>query len=173
MKRFFAVVLAVFAALTLAACDPINQPTADQVQHQQQEQLSAQSNAEVGMPAVVNFAQKKALKMIIELADKEQPTYSYVKDVNGPFRKICDSIGYPIPAATQYTNPMQVQDFGGSQRYAFEAIPQADPTGLFSPAAADATWVLCLNPDTHQVAPFYEEEKVTTSPFPIKGAINQ
>jgi hypothetical protein len=50
-------------------------------------------------------------------------------------------------------------------------LPQADPTGLFSPAQADASWVLCLDPVTHQLAPFYEEEKVTTSPFPLKGAI--
>lgn len=28
-----------------------------------------------------------------------------------------------------------------------------------------------VRPVTHQLAPFYEEEKVTTSPFPLKGAI--
>jgi hypothetical protein len=152
----------------LAGCPEAAQPSADMQQRHQQEQVSQQSNAVAGFPAIENFGPKKTLKIVLELADKMSPTYSYVKDANGPFRKICDSMGYPIPYATQYTNPMKPAEKGTE---GITTIPQADPTGLFSPAAADATWVLCLDPVTHQLAPFYEEEKVTTTPFPLKGAL--
>jgi len=169
MKRFFAVIATLVLAAVLMGCEEQVTPTADQTQRHQQEQVSQQSNAVAGFPAISNFGPKKTLKLVLELADKMEPTYSYVKDMNGAFRKLCDSMGYPIPYSTQYTNPMYPLE--GRTQGEFIAMPQADPTGLFSPAQADATWVVCLDPTTHKLAPVYEEEKVTTTPFPIKGAI--
>ncbi len=46
-------------------------------------------------------------------------------------------------------------------------LPQADPNGLFSPAAADGTWVLCLNPRTRELSPLYVEPRIISSPFPL------
>ena len=46
-------------------------------------------------------------------------------------------------------------------------VPQADPNGLFSPASADGTWVMCLNPETNQAAPLYVEPRIIVSPFEL------
>jgi len=159
------VIAAVISALVLSACGP-EQQTADDVAAQKQEQLSAEGNSQVGMPAIHNFARKRELKMIQELADKEMPTFAYTQDMNGHYHKICDSLGYGIPAATEYTNPQYIA-YTQSQTGVM-TLPQADPDGLFSPASSDATWVMCLDPQTKQMAPVYVEPRVTVSPFPLQ-----
>lgn len=98
----------------------------------------------VGMPRVTNFAKKRTLKMAIENQDQMIPTATYVwSQLTGKLFKICDSVGYPIPAATQYTNPQMVDSYGGHA----VTLPQADPDGTYSPTSADATLVSCVGPD--------------------------
>ena len=157
-------ITALLSTIALSACD--DPPSADDVARQKQEQLSAEGNSQVGMPAITNFARKRELKMIQELADKEEPTFSYTQDMNGKYHKICDSLGYGIPAATQYTNP-QYAEYRASKG-GIVTLPQADPDGLFSPSSSDATWVMCLNPETKKMAPVYVEPRVTVSPFPLQ-----
>lgn len=164
MKSTLAILFSI-STLALSACDQ-GPPTADQVMQQKQAQLAAEGNSQVGMPAITNFARKRELKMIQELADKEQPTFAYTQDMNGHYHKICDSLGYGIPAATQYTNPQYIAYTGGNGSVA--TLPQADPDGLFSPASSDATWIMCLDPQTKKMAPVYVEPRVTVSPFPLQ-----
>ena len=91
------------------------------------------------------------------------PTYTYIVDMNGRPHKLCDSLGYGLPYATQYTNPqMPQQPFNGS----VYVLPQADPNGLFSPAAAEGTWVMLLDADG-QPHPVYIEPRVIVSPFKL------
>ena len=96
-------VMVAVGCIALAGCEP----NSDQVQRQQQEALSQQGNMTVGMPAITKFAEKRILKDIIELRDKTPNTYTYLAgDMNGVIgEKVCDSIGYGINGATQYTNP--------------------------------------------------------------------
>ena len=61
----------VLSLLAITACDA-KQPSADQVQRHHQEQLSAESNSQVGMPAIVNFQEKRMAKMILELRECEK-----------------------------------------------------------------------------------------------------
>lgn len=159
------VLIIIFAALTVSACkEP--KASSDQVQRRQQEQLSAQSNAEVGMPAIRNFQEKRMAKMILELRDTAITTITYTQDMNGKLHKLCDSVGYGLPYATQYTNPQKI-GYTGSQVGA-ATLPQADPNGLFSPASADGTWVQCMNPETKKLAVIYVEPHVIVSPFPLQ-----
>ena len=145
-------------ALLFAACD--EQPSSDQVQRRKQEQLSQESNRQVGMPSITNFQEKRILKNILELRDTEIKTVTYTQDLNGKLHKLCDSVGYGLPYATQYTNPQRLAyNTGGA------TLPQADPNGLFSPASAEGTWVLCSNPETHGLSPLYVEPRVIVSPF--------
>ena len=116
----------------------------------------------VGMPAVVNYYEKRMMKDIIELRDKMQPTYTYVMDQQGRYHKICDSVGYGLPYSTQYTNPQKKADWGSF------AIPQADPNGLYSPTSADGTWVMCLNPKTGKAEPQYIEPRIFVMTYPIQ-----
>ncbi len=147
-------------ALLLSSCG--SPPIPGQVQSQQQEALSQQGNAVAGMPAIHNFREKKLLKMVYEMRDQELSTVTYTLDMNGRLHKLCDSVGYGIPYATQYTNPQRADN------YHPVALPQADPNGLFSPASADGTWVLCANPKTNGASPVYVEPKVIVSPFPLQ-----
>jgi hypothetical protein len=157
-------ILAIVAiALFLCACDG-RPPTSDQIANEKQEQLSRQAVQEVGMPAIVNFQEKRVLKQILELRDTKLSTVTYTQDLQAHLHKLCDSIGYGIPYATQYTNPQRVV---GDTYHAIASIPQADPNGLFSPAEAEGTWVLCLNPETKEVAPVYVEPRIVVSPFPL------
>ena len=151
-------------ALALAACDP-RPPTSSQIERSKQEEMSKRGVESVGFPAVVNFAEKRMMKDIIELRDKMKPTYTYIIDMNGKPHKICDSLGYGLPYATQYTNPqMPQQPFGGNTYI----LPQADPNGLFSPTQADGTWIMCLNPKTKQAEPQYIEPRVVVMTYPME-----
>jgi hypothetical protein len=123
----------------------------------------------VGMPAIVNFAEKRMFKDILELRDKMVPTYTYlVNEMNGSIgEKVCDSLGYGLPGATQYTNPQRAGNYsdGGGGRGVI-TLPQADPNGLFTPASMDGTWIMCKVPGTDKIAPQYIEPKIITLTFP-------
>jgi hypothetical protein len=159
MKKLLLVLPFVFA---LAACDQTQ--TSTQIERQKQEEMSKQGVESVGFPAIVNFAEKRMFKDILEKRDQMQPTYTYIVDMNGKFHKVCDSLGYGLPYATQYTNPQRVTG-GGSAGYA--VIPQADPNGLYSPASAEGTWVMCLNPKTKKAEPQYIEPRIITTTYPL------
>jgi hypothetical protein len=148
-----------FCSLSLTGCI---EDTADDTQRQQQEQISKEATAQTGMPAITQFTERKNLKRILELRDRAKfVTYTYVMVPGTGERKfLCKSFGYGIPYATQYTNP-EKYEYNGT------TIPQADPNGLFSPASADATWVLCVNPAGGEPAVVYEENRITVSPFEL------
>mgnify|MGYP003609425451 CR=1 FL=1 len=117
-------------------------PKSDVTQGIQQEQLAAEANAQAGMPAIKNFQEK----MLFELRDQVNlPTMTYLwSDLNGVTKKLCDSFGYGLPYAVQYTNPQKIAEQATYLGYAI--LPQADPNALFMPESADATWVMCQNP---------------------------
>ena len=148
----------------LASCEE-SVPTSDQKMNSQQEQIANEAVMQVGMPAIVNFQEKRMAKSILEARDKTIATTTYIVAENsGQLFKLCDSVGYGLPYSTQFTNPIKVVYKYDHQGV---SIPQADPNGLFSPAQADATWVFCLDPETKKNKPVYVEPKVIVSPFPI------
>ena len=158
MKKLLLVVPFVFA---LAACDQA--PTSTQIERKKQEEMSLRAVESVGMPAITNFAEKRMFKDILELRDQNVATTTYIVDMNGNRHKICDSVGYGLPYATQYTNPQRVY----SDAHGYGTLPQADPNGLYSPASADGTWVMCVNHKTGKPQPMYIEPRVIVSPFPL------
>jgi hypothetical protein len=160
MKKLIALVLATSAMI--AGCGKAPQPTSQQIENRKQEELSKQAITSVGMPAVVNFAEKRMMKDIIEMRDQMVPTYTYIVSKDNQYKKVCDSIGFGLPYATQYTNPQKEAD------YSHAVIANADPNGLYSPASAEGTWVQCINPQTKKVQPIYIEPRVIVSPFPLQ-----
>ena len=160
---------------TLSGCDP-GPPTADQRMNEQQEQLSAEAVSQVGMPALTSFQEKRMMKQIIELRDQAISTTTYTLDLNAKLHFFCDSVGYGLPGATQYTSPQKDtwRPTGGGNGH-YVVLPQADPNGLFSPATTDATWVLCRDPNPDKARnrgtlPVYLEPHVVVSPFPLPQA---
>ena len=157
MKKIDTMLLAIAATVLLAACD--QRPTSTQIERAKQEEMSLQAVQSVGMPAITNFAEKRMMKDILELRDQNVATITYVTDINGRLHKRCNSIGYGLPYATQYTNPQKIvyDSAHGSQ-----VISQADPNGLYSPASAEGTWVMCVF--NGKPKPVYIEDRVTVSP---------
>jgi hypothetical protein len=148
-----------FAAFQQDGCTP----SSDEKQRQQQEVLLAEGTAQIGMPAIKNFRERRLLKDILELRDQTGlVTYTYVwNELNGRLVFLCDSIGYGIPYATQFTNPEKHYS-------ASTTLPQADPNGLFSPASAEGTWVMCKDPGGTEVRPVYIEPRIVVSPFKLE-----
>jgi hypothetical protein len=159
MKRI--ILALVFLSFLGGDCDD----DSDERQTKQQETILAEGTSQVGMPAVKNFRERKLLKDIIEMRDQTGlVTYTYiVPEQTGKLVFLCDSIGYGIPAATQFTNPQKIT-CGHSH---CQPIPQADPNGLFSPSSAEGTWVMCKDPKGNDVKPVYIEPRILVSPFPL------
>jgi len=140
----------------------------DRVQSAQQEVMLQDATSSVGMPAIHNFRERRLLKDILELRDQAglvTMTYFY-NEMTGKLVFLCNSIGYGIPYATQFTNPQKI---AASYQSGYAVTAQADPNGLFSPAAADGTWVMCKNPKGGDVKPVYVEPRIVVSPFELKA----
>jgi hypothetical protein len=162
MKRTFLFALTALLCFSLAACDdPQGPPTAQEQQQHAQESLEQQSNAVAGMPAITNFREKKLVKAIYEMRDRDIQTWTYLwSPFTMKFTLIGESIGFGIPYAVQYTNPEQVHEYSWGQGCCVVTTPQADPNGLYSPADAEGTWILLKNPATGQVSAQYMEERI-------------
>ena len=158
----------VLACLSAGCSDP----SSDDIQHDQQEKILQEGTSQVGMPAITNFREKRLLKTIYELRDSNNLiTYTYLENeiphavpgktaLGGKLTYVGISVGYGIPAATEYTNPMQIT----SSSTANGVIPQADPNGLFSPTAAEGTWVMMKDP-AGDIKPQYVEPRVYVSTY--------
>lgn len=150
--------------LFLVGCED-TPPTADQQATAKTEQMQQQSNAQVGMPGVTNFTEKRLVRKLYEMRDQNIATFSYVVDMNGHLWHICDSIGYGLPYGVQFTNPERiVQQYSSS----YGTLPQSEPNGLFMPPTAEGTWVICAGPQGDPV-PVYVEPRVIVSPFKLKA----
>ena len=143
--------------------------SSDQVMKAQQETVMKEAVAQTGIPAIKNFRERKIMKDILEMRDQQglvTYTYTYAEQT-GKKVFFCQSIGFPIPAATQYTNPEKVQVYSNAYGWGNVTIPQPDPNGLFSSASAEGTWVMCKDPSSDKVGAVYIEPRVITSPFKL------
>lgn len=172
-------VLCVVAALSTALLGCDGTPSSDTVQREAQEKILAEGTAQVGMPAIKNFRERKILKDIFELRDQEGlVTYTYFENMvptvvpgktalGGKLTYLGESVGYAISAATQFTNPQKPDRVVMSGIHAVVTLPQADPNGLFSPASAEGSWVLMRNPKTGEVEPQYSEPRLAVFTFKL------
>lgn len=157
----------------LVSCFP-NQTSMD-IQRERQEKIVAEGIAQVGVPSIKNFRELKIAKDIYELRDQTGlVTYTYLwSEMQGKLIFLCDSIGYPIPYATQFTAPETMQRYylpGSGSAGATSGVarlPQSEINGLFSPASAEGTWVLCKDPNGKDARPTYTEPRVVVLPFKL------
>jgi len=142
-------------------------PQADQELQVKTEAQAKEANKELGMPNIVNFQEKKVLKMIYELCDQENLVcYAYLFNRNngsiGQYLGKC--IGYGIPYSTQYSNPEKmIHPYSG----VYYNLPQAEPNQLFKPTGLSATWLLLIDPATNEPRPVYIEPEIIVSPFKL------
>jgi len=169
MRKTLATIIGAMALFCICSADDCTPTqTADRQQTVQQEQILKEGNAQVGMPNIKNFRERKLLKQILEMRDQDGlVTYTYTIDLQGHLHFFCDSFGYPIPYATEYTSPMRPAHSDETYEQGNISVPQADPNGLFSPVSADGTWVVCKDPNSNKSGVVYVEPRVTCSPFPL------
>lgn len=159
-KRRLSLAICSVALALLAGCEE----GSDRIQQEQQERILKEGTAQTGMPAIVNFRERKLVKMLLEMRDQENlNTYTYTFAENtGEKKFLCNSVGFAIPYSMQFTNPQKAIYSNGGPI----AVPQADPNGLFSPESAEGSWVMCRSPKG-DVKPVYVEPRVIVSPFPL------
>lgn len=137
-----AIIILLFFMFTAESCNGGFTQTTDSKQAQKTEQLMAELDREVGMPNIVNFQQKKLMKLIMEECDRENLVcYAYIKsDYQGKLTYIGKCLGYGVPFSAQFTNPEKFfDDPHGSVETGSLKLPQPDPNGLFMPSSSSAT----------------------------------
>lgn len=166
MKKLF--ILASVISFASCSVDPNAFQNSDEQTAHKQEQIMKEANAELGMPAITNFQEKKLAKMIMEQRDREDLIcYAYiVNQMTGKLVFLGKCLGYGLPYSTQYTNPIKTVDAWKSNGYC-EQLPQADPNGLFMPEGLNATWLMMIDPENGEPRPVYLEPEIIVSPFKL------
>lgn len=169
-KRIFAVIALAVLSVSLTGCFGAGSTSAVEKEQVSQNKVQEESNMQVPMPAVTNFQEKKLLKEIYERRDQvNMATFTYtINHMTGKPVFLGKSLGYGVPASMQFNNPKQVRQFGSNGSGV--AVDGAEPNGLYSPGAADGTWVMMINPEDNKPYVVYCEEKILVSPFPLKNA---
>ncbi len=174
MKKIMLSILCIILSLIVGGCSMEEQSSDNKLQ-QKTEQSMKEMNSQIGMPAIVNFQERKLAKMIFELRDQEDLiTYAYiVNHMTGKFIFIGKCIGFGLPYSVQYTNPEKIVTRYGNRPSTstisgeIKKIPQADPNGLFMPQGLSATWLMMIDPETKEARPVYIEPEIVVSPFPL------
>jgi hypothetical protein len=168
MKRL---TVAIVVGIMLVAAGCAYEKDSDEQQRAQQEQLLQEGTKQVGMPAIKNFRERKLLKQILELRDQEGLiTYTYISNdfpqivegktaLGGKLTFLGTTVGYGLPYATQFTNPEKEVHWRG-----VATLPQADPTGLFTPESAEGTWILMYDEEEGKSLPVYVEPRIVVTP---------
>ena len=160
--KFLALIL---LSLSLFSCNKSKGASTDARQAKATERLVSEANRRIGLPEITNFTEKRFVKMLYELRDKQTTTYTYTVNRDGHKIFFCKSIGFGIPAAVQFVSPKkQVRGTSGGYNMTVLA-PQPEPNGLFMPDSLSATYVMCLHPKTNKIAPVYVEPLIVVSPF--------
>lgn len=164
LKNFFSIVL-LCVCLVFIGCS--SDKSAEKKQQEQTDKLMDEVNSQIGMPNIVNFQQKKLMKMIFELCDKEElQCYLYIFSAYlGKFIYIDKCIGYGLPFAAQYTNPLKAKRCDMGSHYNDFVLPQADPNMLYMPTSSSATWLIMKDKKNEKIRVGYWEPEIVVLPF--------
>lgn len=167
MIRKYLFLTTILISILITGCNfEGNPPNADMDQQRKTEKSMREANKQVGMPAIVNFQEKKLMKQIYELRDQENLIcFAYYIDMTGVKHFLGKCIGYGLPYSTQFSNPEKVFHDSGINGRSATFIPQPEPNGLFMPEGLSATWLLLIDPATNEARPVYIESEILVSPF--------
>ena len=162
MKKLATVIL---VALLVAACGAAPNTSVNQEQsvvNAQQDQY----NKVQPIPFYDFSMQRQALIDIYNSQNLDQKTWDVVTSYSGQLVFQCPSVGWPIPAAAQLSNPQQVVHSSAiSGNYGYGTVGQAEPNGIYT-GNTQGTYILCAR--AGGVAPVYTENKVNMFPFEVK-----
>ena len=153
----------------IVGCDE-KKDTADKQVAAATEKVMKEMNAQIGIPSLPNFQEKKLLKWIYELCDQENLIchayyFNALEGKRGDYIGKC--LGYGIPYSTQFSNPEKRVDYskGGTCECDYNT-PQAEPNGLFKPEGLSATWLILLDKEGNP-HPMYVEPALIVSPIKL------
>lgn len=170
-------VLIAGALLALAACNmPDNGGRDDAAARQASATATSMAAAdrEVGMPRMVNYAQKKLLKNAYEDMDQTTLTYVYSQGLDGKFVCLGQAIGYGVSLGTQFTAPEYPRHIDGLSAGQYQdgwMLAQPDPNGLYQPNSGAATIVDLINPTNGEAHTAIVEPNVVTVPFELPPSV--
>lgn len=144
--------------------------TASQLEQKSQDLQMQQFLRNQPVPSFDWSLERHMLIQLYAARQRATNTWSVVQsEFTGKILWQCPSMGFPLPYATQLTNPQQVSGStycSGQCGVSAVAIGQQEPNGLFSSPATDGTWVPCVD-EKGKITPVYEERKVTTFLRPV------
>jgi hypothetical protein len=158
------IILSILIIFIFVSCFEDN--STDGKQKRATEKAMQEAHAQVGMPAIHNFQERKLVKMLLEIRDKENIiTYAYiVAKMTGKLVYLGKCIGYGIPYSAQFSNPEKlVSEYSVKS----QKIPQPEPNGIFVPDGLSATWLMLIDKKTGKARPVYIEPSIIVSPFPL------
>ncbi len=154
MKKLVPLIL-ILAALALSGCyDSADTTTSVDVNRQQEVYIKNQP-----IPFFDWSLERDVFIQLYNLRNTAVSTYTVVASNMGTVLFECPSIGYPLAADVQLTNPLRL-----TTNYA--VIEQAEPNGLFSSKNTAGTWIMCVLEDG-SVYPLYTELNANTWPMPV------
>ncbi len=165
MKKFLALIVVTFTLLACNSTPTSNSKEAQQVSSQQDLFTKNQP-----VHAYQYSAERAALIQLYDLRVKgDLNTWTVVVSNSGVPLFSCPSKGFPLPYASELTNPQQVDarrvDLGAGYNTIDGVTSQMDPNGIY-PGNGLGTWVLCID-DKGVVHPQYFEPLVMTFTYPV------
>jgi hypothetical protein len=141
--------------LALSACEGENTNKATKADEEQAEQQLDQFQKAQPVPSF-NWSQLR--QNLIELERSQANTtattsFFFNVGVQKPVT-VCPSIGFPIPATFQLTNPQQIVTPGPRER-GTATVDQLDPTGVYS-GDTSGTYVICVDGNGRAYAQYWE-----------------
>ena len=127
--RFPTLLTALLASMCIGAngCQSADSAEHDTVNSQQSVYVRNQP-----IPTFQWSLERHLLVQLYQARNQSVTTYSYViNQFNGSIMWSCTSLGFPIPATTQLTNPQRVANQNA-------VIPQPEPNGVFAPPTPTA-----------------------------------
>ena len=174
MKKVALVLIATLLLANSGGCNGTSDPAA---QRQAQATTTAMNAAdrEVGMPRIVNYAQRKLLKNAYEDMDQTTLTYVYSQALDGKFVCLGQALGYGVSLGTEFTASQYPQYLGGDgpsdPAHGTYMIDQPEPNGLYVPTSGAATIVDLINPTNGEAHTALVEPNVVTVPFELPASV--
>lgn len=161
-RKIIVILAALSAAVGLAACSSGNNST---VKAEQKQQTLITRQLEQNQPVPdIKFSQLRQNLIEIKLAEaKGVQTTSFffqMGDKNPVFS--CPSIGAPIDAGDQLTNPTQVVHDNWNSDHHVLTVDQMDPTGEYSSGSGNGgTYAICIDGNGDEFAQYWEGQVMT------------
>lgn len=155
MKRSIAVLVLLSFAAFIIGCGGSNESEGQSVEHSTQQQIENNYAKGQPVPALTNSQVRQNLIEIEEAIAEGVSTTSFFFNmgIQDPV-KSCPSIGVPIPASSQLTNPEQIIQ-NGEHGAGNQTIPQMDPTGIYT-GETTGTYVLCIEAKGNPYVSYWE-----------------